>query len=263
MKLIFILLIFISSIYASNIKELQVGEEVSVIFGTNHDIPQKGITPKNKKTLQFYIRKRKDTGAVLSTTILSDEDKTYWEISDKPLVEKECSGGFEHPLNNNNIKFMDLNLLRYLLESYPRTQEQNDITVRVKVKKGRDIDNKNFKIFSLTKNEYLNDFPPSYTICLNVDSYAYGNIKKSADNIHIRYRNELSEKKQKIIDIQKRKNIKYADMSDQGLILEVKEPLVKVQYIIPVSSWSNVANPYLPVQKWIRIDELTFQEQND
>jgi len=52
-------------------------------------------------------------------------------------------------------------------------------------------------------------------------------------------------------------------MSDQGLILEVKEPLVKVQYIIPVSSWSNVANPYLPVQKWIRIDELTFQEQND
>lgn len=45
-------------------------------------------------------------------------------------------------------------------------------------------------------------------------------------------------------------------MSDQGLILEIKEPLVKVQY----SHYIRELSTYLPVQKWIRIDTLTFKK---
>ncbi len=251
MKLLLTITLFASLIFASNVKKVNM-EGYKFFFGTNHDIPQKGIYPKINETLDFYIVKdgRKKISSFQSIgSIIDNKQEIAWNVFQKSS-EINCS---DISINKSSIKEIDLNLLRFILEAHTN---EKDITIWVKVKDGRNSDMKNFKAFSLVQNKYLDNYPHSYNLCIK--TYNYRKNKNIFDNANYLYEGILNKKKAQLLDIKKRNHIKYADMSDQGLILEIKEPLVKVQY----SHYIRELSTYLPMQKWIRIDELTFKKHS-
>lgn len=262
MKLLLTILLLATTIFASSLKTIRYKFMQDAYVGSNEIVPQLGLAPKKKTHFTFIIAKGND-----GDRIIDHKNKKAWNIgirsATKPFDIKEYRNYCRtkgNELNPKSLESLDLNLVNLILKV--RNKKMKDISVFVKVKKGKNNNPNNYKIFSITQNKYLTnnlfDTPyKSYTICQR-------DYKSSIDFYNRLLALDNKSKREKERNIQKRKIIQVADEADQGLILEIKGPLVLVQTeeCSERASFGRCVDT-IPVPRWMKKDKLTFNKQKD
>ena len=270
MKLFLVILLLATATCASSIKSYTETRTINkhlnetTYFGSIYDIPTIHKDPKNLKNIFFYRKGNLSKSSKFKIVIIDKDDKVAWEIGTEPTMKYK-----QHdyvPFNINHLKRTDPKVIKFLLEE--NSVKKDDLNIWVKVRNStlgnpRDftrVKKKTHEIYSLTQNKYKeNSEVPAYYI--KRSSYYEGHLEELGFVARI-YFQEEDRKKQKVIDKRERKTIKIADEIDQGLILEIKGPLVLVQVkVCTISDSYGLCLKYGSSTKWFKRDQLTFKKQ--
>lgn len=261
MKLILTILLIATSLFASKIKVIKDINGYDYYLGTNQDIPPSGIVPKNNNKLLLFYSQNDSRGSL--NYIIDEKNKKAWLLNPKKIYNYHILSSSRDSckektvINKKSIKTLDLNLLHFLLSI--QEKDKKDLGIWVKVIDADPFNNKKFKIYSLTKNKYIES---------SLRSLASTVCEKNYQSILSDYKRVLrlgnKKKEQDIINKKKIDTLQVADESDQGLIIEIKGPLVKVQAnkCIAYNSKYTECYEYTGLSQWYKKDKLTFKNQN-